>query len=148
MIVNKIVGGYIASYEQVAKCAEAFDIPFGEFEDQVMVRIKILQLLEEEYHFYVPIITKWPRCNPRQSHRYIMCCTQTRRSVDHTFVFPETPRDREVLTKSMKANPVLRILLEDAKFVTVPDPAGTMLLPGEYEVCSIHDYPSSKRQQI
>jgi hypothetical protein len=60
-----------------------------------------------------------------------MFCTRNIRNVPHTYQFEETPYDQKILENVMNKHPSVCILMTAAQFVTVPDPAGEMLLPGE-----------------
>lgn len=52
--------------------------------------------------------------------------------VSHKYMFKEKSRGKEMLDKMMNLYPNIRLLLENAKFVTVPNPSGNMMLPGEW----------------
>ena len=60
-----------------------------------------------------------------------MFITRYRPDVRHTFQFPETERDLNILEKLKRLGPDMQNLLTDTKFVTVPDPMDEMCLPGE-----------------
>ena len=69
--------------------------------------------------------------NPFRTPQYLMFITRYRPDVRHTFQFPETERDLNILEKLKRLGPDMQNLLTDTKFVTVPDPMDEMCLPGE-----------------
>lgn len=127
MIIDEVVCGYIPSTEQVAKCADRQNI-----KDKSLQRPKVLAWLQRIFPQTPPILVNYPRLqDPRLSPIHILFCTRIVRNAPRTYQFEETPDDKDFLEDLMNSHPSVRILMTGAQFVTVPDPAGNVVLPGE-----------------
>lgn len=89
--------------------------------------------IRRQYRQLFPFAIRHPRFVPpgRRIGR-ILFCTQRIDRAPCTHEFEETAEDSAILARIIALDPaILGILLENATFITAPDPESTVDLPGE-----------------
>ena len=109
----------VTSLEQT-ECGEAQNIKY----EILMLKVKVPSWLETILRRAPPIFAPYPR----KANTYIMFLSRIVHNVPHTCQF-ETPYDQKFLANVMNVHPSVR--MNNARFVTVPDPSSRMLLRGE-----------------
>lgn len=135
MIVDEVVCGYLVTPEQLAKFADEHDISYKSSSPSlrdVVLRSRTETYIEKKFRNLHPAMVAYPRLvERRKAFPEILFATRQVFDVSHKYSFTETPRDQEVLEGIMNVDPSIRAILKDSTFVTVPNPSGDILLPGE-----------------
>lgn len=122
--------------EQLVQFAESQQIHYMSSDvelSQVILRSRTNTWIEKEYRKLHPTVVTFPRrADLSKSFVEIIFATRQVFDVSHRYTFKETPRDKKVLENIKNVDPSIRALLDNAKFVTVPNPAGNMMLPREW----------------
>lgn len=133
MIVDEVVCGWLVTAEQLSKFAE-LEIQRPPRTQHGLVE-RALTWFDESWPMLSPISTRYPRlADPRLDSYRLMFPTRGRTDIDHRYEFVETDKDRRLREKVMNLSPRITLLLTNAEFVTIPNPASTIILPGEFEV--------------
>lgn len=136
MIVDQVICGYLVNPEQLVKFAETQQIPYMSSDielSKVVLRQRAETWIEKKYRKLHPTVITFPR-RADLSDSFVEMIFATRQvfDVSHKYTFKERSRDKEILENIMNVDPSIRALLDNAKFVTVPNPSGSMMLPGEW----------------
>jgi len=137
----EVACGYLVRPEKLVGYAKANSIRHSET-SHIVLRAKMAAFIKKKHPVVrFPIITKYPRLqSPYLSPRYLMFVTRSHLK-RYNYQYSETDEDRCIRDDYMKLDSDMRDLLTDAKFVTIPDPADEIILPGEEGILRIKWVP-------